>query len=199
MLNPGHEPTGCFFYKCRPAESYNSPVTTSCHERLQVSIDWLTNTFIWRRRHIEDGWRLWNRLHCEPLMACSRLNTATAGAQSCDPMAFREVGLYFPEGYTGHISIVIRCTGVIMGRDLGGRSPKKFEVGVAHASVPPIFGEVMLSDSWQSTNWLKKVSWRNVLFWNRGFSARKGSYMSHNIRLIYSRDRQKTDKNTVDD
>ena len=45
------------------------------------------------------------------------------------------------------------------GRDLGGLGdgPKKFEVGKAHASVPPIFGEVVLSDVCESTNTLKKV------------------------------------------
>ena len=36
-----------------------------------------------------------------------------------------------------------------MGGDLGGtggRSPQNFEVGTAHASVPTIFGEVLLRD-----------------------------------------------------
>ena len=37
----------------------------------------------------------------------------------------------------------------------GGRSPQKFEVGTAHASVPPIFGEVVSLEAWQSTNKLK--------------------------------------------
>jgi len=42
-----------------------------------------------------------------------------------------------------------------MGGDLvgdWGMVPKKeFEVGMANASVPPILGEVVLSDEWQST------------------------------------------------
>jgi len=46
----------------------------------------------------------------------------------------------------------------------------------------PIFREVMLLDAWQSMNWLKKVSWRNFLFWNRGFSSRK---KGHNNYVIY--------------
>jgi len=42
-----------------------------------------------------------------------------------------------------------------MGGDLGwtgGTVPQKFEVETAHSSVPPIFGEVVLLDAWQSTN-----------------------------------------------
>jgi len=47
-----------------------------------------------------------------------------------------------------------------MGGDLegiGGTVPPKSEVGKAHASVPSVFREVVLSDAGQSTNWLKKV------------------------------------------
>jgi len=43
-----------------------------------------------------------------------------------------------------------------MGGDLGetGGRPPKFEVGTAHASVPPIFGEVVLGlmDAYESMN-----------------------------------------------
>jgi len=47
----------------------------------------------------------------------------------------------------------------IMGGDLGengGQSPKKiWGGGTVHASIPPIFREVVLLDALQSTNWLK--------------------------------------------
>src|SRR6218665_522849 len=42
-------------------------------------------------------------------------------------------------------------------RGTGGRSPQKCEVGTAHALVPPIFREVVLSDSRESMNRVKKV------------------------------------------
>jgi len=39
-----------------------------------------------------------------------------------------------------------------MGGDLGGTvPPPKFEVGDAHASVPPIFGEVVLLEACESS------------------------------------------------
>jgi len=43
----------------------------------------------------------------------------------------------------------------IMGGDLegpGGTDPQNLRWGTAHASVPPIFREVVLTDAWQSTN-----------------------------------------------
>src|SRR6218665_2346550 len=60
---------------------------------------------------------------------------------------------------------------IIRGGDLrgtGGRPPKKhfFRWGTAHAAVPPIFGEVVLSDAHESMNRVK----------NGVFVVRKGSY-----------------------
>ena len=45
--------------------------------------------------------------------------------------------------------------------DWGDGSSPKLEVGTAHASVPPIFWEAILSDGRESTNRVKKVSSRN--------------------------------------
>jgi len=59
-------------------------------------------------------------------------------------------------------------TGENLGRT-GGWSSKKFEVGAAHASIPPIYREVLLLDVRQSTYWLKQISKMNFLFWNRGY------------------------------
>jgi len=85
--------------------------------------------------------------------------------------------------YLATISTLFKCYNlayynyVSMGTDLegtGGRSPRNFRWGTAHALVPPIFGEVVLLDAWESTNW------RKFWFWNiskRGSSSRKGSYM----------------------
>ena len=66
--------------------------------------------------------------------------------------------------------------------DRGTIPPNKFEVGDGPCIHPPIFWEVLLLDAGQSTNWLRKVSRRNLLFWNRGFWSRKGSYILY-IRL----------------
>ena len=67
---------------------------------------------------------------------------------------------------------------MIWGGDLGGlegRPPKKFEVGgTAHALVPPIFREVVLSDARESTNRVKKGV----------FLVRKGSNTTFNIAKI---------------
>src|SRR6218665_1216629 len=54
----------------------------------------------------------------------------------------------------------------------GGRSPqKKLRWGTAHASVPPIFREVVLSDARESMKRVKKGA----------FLVRKGSYATFNI------------------
>jgi len=41
-------------------------------------------------------------------------------------------------------------------RGMGGRSPQNLRRGTAHASVPPIFGEVVLWDAWESMKCFKK-------------------------------------------
>src|SRR6218665_2040590 len=55
-----------------------------------------------------------------------------------------------------------------------GDGPPKFEVGTAHALVPPIFREVLLSDVRESMNRVKKGV----------FPVRKGSNMTFNIANI---------------
>src|SRR6218665_908108 len=59
-------------------------------------------------------------------------------------------------------------------RGTGGRSPQKFEVGTAHALVPPIFREVVLSDVCESINRVK----------NGAFLVRKGSNTTFNLANI---------------
>ena len=54
---------------------------------------------------------------------------------------------------------------------------KNLRWGTAHASVPPIFWEVVLSDACESTNWLKERCYPGILFRNRGFSREEGAYM----------------------
>ena len=53
-----------------------------------------------------------------------------------------------------------------MGRDLGGwgDGPPKFEVGTAHASVPPIFGEVVLRDAREKYEGTKKGEMKEFFF-----------------------------------
>jgi len=63
------------------------------------------------------------------------------------------------------------------GGDLGGLGdgpPKNLRWGTAHALVPPIFREVVLSDSRESMNRVKKG----------GFLVRNGSKMTFNIAKI---------------
>src|SRR6218665_606162 len=75
---------------------------------------------------------------------------------------------------------------------LGGRSPQNLRWGTAHALVPLIFREVLLSDARESMNRVKKGV----------FLARKGSNMTFNIGR---KDREKLGKerenqtNLVDD
>jgi len=53
----------------------------------------------------------------------------------------------------------------IRGGDLGGTVPPKFQVvGTAHAFVPPIFWEIVLSDARESMNRVKKV----FFLWGKG-------------------------------
>ena len=47
------------------------------------------------------------------------------------------------------------------GGDLGGRSPQNWRWGTAHALVPPIFREVVLSDAHERMNRVKMVLLRN--------------------------------------
>ena len=55
-----------------------------------------------------------------------------------------------------HIAVNVSRGGDIGGT--GGRSPQKnLRWGTAHASVPPIFGEVVLSDARESMNRVKMV------------------------------------------
>ena len=43
----------------------------------------------------------------------------------------------------------------------------------AHVSVPPLFGEVVLSDACESANWVKYLSRRICFLWIRGFSRQE--------------------------
>jgi len=52
-------------------------------------------------------------------------------------------------------------------RGTGGRSPKNLKWGTAHASVPPIFGEVSLSANYELT---KQGVMEECFVLNRGFS-----------------------------
>jgi len=62
-----------------------------------------------------------------------------------------------------------------MGGDLWedwGDGPPKFEVGrTAYVSIPPIFGEVVLLDACERTNWVKKGVTKEV------FVIKKEPYM----------------------
>ena len=61
----------------------------------------------------------------------------------------------------------------------GGTVPQKFEVGTAHASVPPIFWEVVLSDARESTNRVKKSVIKEFFSEIVVFLVRKGWYRGH--------------------
>src|SRR6218665_1697935 len=57
-------------------------------------------------------------------------------------------------------------------RGTGGTVPPKFlGGGTAHAMVPPIFREVVLSDARESTNRVNKWCCQGILFGNSGFSG----------------------------
>jgi len=47
------------------------------------------------------------------------------------------------------LDLALTVTRLMHERRLRGTAPK-FEVGTAHASVPPIFREVVLLDAWQN-------------------------------------------------
>ena len=83
-----------------------------------------------------------------------------------------------------HVFLILRYThGRRLRGELGGRSPPKFEVR-----------EVVLSDAYESKNWIKKVSSRNFLFWNRGFSREekaKHVYVIYHISDSKNRQQQK--------
>ena len=54
--------------------------------------------------------------------------------------------------------------------ELGGWSPKNLRWGMAHASVPPIFREVVFVGGMQKHEQSKKRCHQGIIFWNRGFS-----------------------------
>ena len=89
----------------------------------------------------------------------------------------------------------------IRGGDLVGRSPQNLRWGAAHASVPPIFWETVLSDARESTNIVKKGVIKGILFWNSGFSCEER--VIHDIRHSTGTENlgkgRENPKNLVDD
>ena len=87
-------------------------------------------------------------------------------------------------------------------RGLGGTVPPKFEVGwTAHASVPPIFWEIVFVGCAQKHEQSKKWCHQGIIFWNRGFSREEGSHMTlHAVKIwkIWKKYRKNL-KNMVND
>src|SRR6218665_1761924 len=86
-----------------------------------------------------------------------------------------QVGLYIGYNYVG--GALRQTLYLYRGGDLGrdwGTVPPKFDVGKAHALVPPIIREVVLSDACESINRVK----------NGVFLVRKESNMTFNIAKI---------------
>jgi len=64
----------------------------------------------------------------------------------------------------------------IMGGDLGGLGDASLNLrwGTAYASIPPIFREIVLEETWESTNWLKNGVKKKIFSEIEVFRQEKG-------------------------